>query len=314
MNRSIEATIYIVILALFGITFIGQVPQSKFYFYYTICLWISFGLLLTISRYFIAAKIINGEYKRAVIYMIFLLLISFFACGYLYSKYISDIANLSNVSIFEPLIIKETLPYLLIASIIGLLNTLRLTKAAILKTFYSLIVVFIIVVTIFILKYYNDIKYKGDESVKFIEENHQTLTSVLQSQQFAGKVIYIDLWFTSCGPCLEEFKAIPMLKESLKSENVEYLYLARKTSHPNDIQRWKNTIRKYNLSGWHIYMSAALAEDVWRLIEENTDTNSRSYPHYLIVNRKNTIISYDAHKPSDKELLVNMIKELGVGN
>ncbi|NBW35834.1 MAG: hypothetical protein EBR30_12595 [Cytophagia bacterium] len=180
----------------------------------------------------------------------------------------------------------------------------------ILKISYVLISILVVGGGVFAFKYYNDLRYEGDDSIKFIKENYQSLDAILQRQEFKGKVVYIDLWFSSCSPCIQEFKLMPAVKESLKAENIEYLYLARKTSHPNDIQLWKNAIKKYDLSGWHIYMSDSLEENVWQLIEKNVPKLARAYPHYLIVNQENIIFDYNAHKPSEKEELVNTIKTL----
>jgi thiol-disulfide isomerase/thioredoxin len=221
--------------------------------------------------------------------------------------------NLDDVPIMHPSIMKQVLPYLLCGLCIGLVNTLKLSKKMILKISYVLISILVVGGGVFAFKYYNDLRYEGSNSIKFIKENYQSLDSILQRQEFEGKVVYIDLWFSSCSPCIQEFKLMPPIKESLKDENIEYLYLARKTSHPNDIQLWKNAIKKYNLSGQHIYMSDTLEENVWQLIEKNVPNLARAYPHYLIVNQDNIIVSYNAQKPSDKEELVNTIKTLTSG-
>lgn len=310
MNKKVALTIYVIFFVLFGIMFVNQSPQSDFYLYYTITLWISFGLIMAIAVNFISPRISNRQYVSASIFTLLTLSIASIACAYFYSRYLGDIMNLDNVSIVDPSILKQVLPYLLSGLCIGLVNTLKLSKQIILKISYVLISIIVVGGGVFVFKYYQDLKYEGDSSIKFVKENYQSLDAILQRQEFKGKVVYIDLWFSSCSPCIQEFKRMPAVKESLKAENIEYLYLARKTSHPNDIQLWKNAIKKYDLSGWHIYMSDTLEENVWQLIEKNVPKLARAYPHYLIVNQENIIFDYNAHKPSEKEELVNTIKTL----
>lgn len=107
-----------------------------------------------------------------------------------------------------------------------------------------------------------------------------------------------------------EFKAISEIKESMNERGVEFLYLGHRTSHPNDRQLWKNVIKKYNLEGWHSYMGEELDRNVWKIIEDGTGKSYQSYPRYLFINNKSGKILYNASWPSQKDKLMEELKEI----
>lgn len=89
---------------------------------------------------------------------------------------------------------------------------------------------------------------KGDRARDFeatdLDGNRVSLTSL------KGKVIYVDLWATWCGPCLEEMPAFEKLKASLAhNENVELVSL----SIDDDVGDWKKNVESRGVAGhqWH---------------------------------------------------------------
>jgi thiol-disulfide isomerase/thioredoxin len=44
---------------------------------------------------------------------------------------------------------------------------------------------------------------------------------------FKGKVVFLDMWETSCGPCVSELPSIERLSHTLRNENVSFLLPAR---------------------------------------------------------------------------------------
>lgn len=160
------------------------------------------------------------------------------------------------------------------------------------------------------IKYYVDVSWKGSDSIHFMDDQtYQSLEEVIRQPQFKNKVVYVDLWFTSCKPCILEFQQLPEVKASLKGKPVEYLYLAQETSLPNDKQRWKNMTQKFDLNGWHLYMTPQFAKNIWEIIGENTNIRNR-YPHFLLIDQQGKVVSYNAHRPQSKMELIGEIEQL----
>lgn len=174
---------------------------------------------------------------------------------------------------------------------------------------YSAALVLLIILSTGI-KYYVDTAWKGNATIQFIDNNsYQYLAQILQLPQFKNQVVYVDLWYSSCGPCRAEFKHLPKLKEQLADKSIQYLYLAHDTSVPHDKQLWKNAIKKYDLSGWHFFMPPAFDSNIWKMIGEKTQIPAR-YPHYLLIEKDGKVSSFDASRPSDASNLHAQIETL----
>ncbi len=180
-----------------------------------------------------------------------------------------------------------------------------------LKRFSRFSTLLLLSILIFITgKYYIDVSWNGGENVHFIKTNEiDDLQKLLALPPFQNKVIYIDLWYSTCGPCRRGFINVPVIKEHFKGREIVYLYLAHETSLPNDKQHWKNVIREFDLSGWHYYMPEAFEKNIWRTITEETAISHR-YPHYLLVDKNGVIQSYNSPRPGEKEALIAQIELL----
>ncbi|MFB9864825.1 TlpA family protein disulfide reductase [Rufibacter immobilis] len=277
------------------------------------------GAIFFANLYFLFSLFQKGQLKSYLLLNLFLLAITYFTSAFLYASWMADVfKNKFLVShLFHPTIVQDSLPllvFVLFFSFIyaGIKHLILARKFILLKkiTFYSVALIFIIGAGFFI-NMQLDLKYKGDQQTMFIEQQYQSLDEVLQLPQFRSKVVYIDLWYSSCSPCIQEFQHLVSLKQQLKGEEIAYLYLARETSHPNSRQRWLNAVKKYNLQGWHIYMSKPLEQQVWKTILGNQqDSTTAAYPRYLLSDKNGNLVSYDAKRPSTGKEVVAQIKTL----
>ena len=104
---------------------------------------------------------------------------------------------------------------------------------------------------------------------------------------FKGKPLYIDLWATWCGPCIQESPAFTAL--SAKYPNVEFLQISR------DEQRgaWLAYISRKN-SPLTQYNSVDLAlVEGWQLFY---------IPRFILVDKEMNIINAYAPRPSSEEI------------
>ena len=156
-----------------------------------------------------------------------------------------------------------------------------------------------------------NMSYSGSDRILFLDRDQQfeTLDEVLSQHELSGKAVYVDLWFSSCSPCITAFQNMDAGKELLDQENVVVLYLGREISVPDSKSRWLRTIRDYKLEGYHVYMSETLEQDVARIVKTNADQHL-AYPHYLLIDETGTVTDWDAPGIMEVELLSHSISKL----
>jgi len=127
---------------------------------------------------------------------------------------------------------------------------------------------------------------KGDQAVDFtavdLNGNKISLSSL------KGKVIYVDLWATWCGPCIAEMPYFEKLKEKYRDNpKVSFVSL----SIDDGFELWKNSVEKRNAKGiqWLINRNKLSAYNVVGI------------PRTLIINKDFQMVEMNAPVPSSKE-------------
>ena len=162
-------------------------------------------------------------------------------------------------------------------------------------------------------------EYLENKKVQFAapaEEETETLTeatldSLTDGQEifrkltlpYRGRVIYIDVWGTWCGPCREEMEHLPTLHETLKGLPVTYMYLANNS--PEEL--WKKSAVRYGLDCTDC-VNLRLSNSQQQAIEEYLGL--KGYPTYVLVAPDGTIVNNDAPRPSEASKVRDAIQKL----
>lgn len=110
---------------------------------------------------------------------------------------------------------------------------------------------------------------------------------------FIGKVIYIDIWATWCGPCLRELPFLEKLQENYKGNNdIAFVSI----SIDQDKPAWEAMLKQKNMMGIQL-----IADQAWNS-KIVSDYRISGIPRFIIIDKQGNIINANAPRPSDKSL------------
>ncbi|MET0244057.1 MAG: TlpA disulfide reductase family protein [Flavitalea sp.] len=124
---------------------------------------------------------------------------------------------------------------------------------------------------------------------------------------FNGRLVYVDIWGTWCGPCKIEMQYVGNLKKRFEDKDVEFVYLDM--DEDNQHEQWKEYIRFYGIEGNHFRFNNQNIEPFWKEVgDKGGKTNL--YPTYLIFDRNGKMIEAGAERPSSLDKLYTQIEKL----
>jgi thiol-disulfide isomerase/thioredoxin len=140
----------------------------------------------------------------------------------------------------------------------------------------------------------------GKPSPKFDYENQKGGKTSLENLK--GKYIYIDLWATWCGPCVQEIPFLQKVEEQYKGKNIEFVSIS--IDAMKDQPKWSKFVTEKQLGGIQL-----LAENEWES-KFMKDYAVQGVPTFILIDPNGNIINARAPKPSDPKLieLLNSLK------
>lgn len=105
---------------------------------------------------------------------------------------------------------------------------------------------------------------------------------------FKGKVVYIDVWATWCGPCIAEHPYMEKLQKQYEDKNVAFLAISVDSSP----EPWKKMVDKKKLGGVHLY-----AEGAWDATIMKKYAIS-GIPRFILIDQEGNIVNANAARPS----------------
>ncbi len=131
---------------------------------------------------------------------------------------------------------------------------------------------------------------QGKPSPKFV---YKTIRGKeLKLEDLKGKLVYIDVWATWCGPCKVEF---PYLKKLEKAYHRKPIYFVS-VSVDESKSAWEKMVKDKKLGGIQLHADEAWQSDFVQAYKIN------GIPRFILLDKQGNIISADAPRPSSDEI------------
>jgi thiol-disulfide isomerase/thioredoxin len=128
-------------------------------------------------------------------------------------------------------------------------------------------------------------------SFDFNYENHKGGNTSLSD--FKGKLVYIEIWATWCGPCINEQPALTQLIKDFKGKNIEFVSVS--IDIKNDYQKWRIMVEKNKVGGVQLISDKSLQSDFMKAFSVGL------IPRSILLDENGKIINPHAPRPSDSE-------------
>jgi thiol-disulfide isomerase/thioredoxin len=117
---------------------------------------------------------------------------------------------------------------------------------------------------------------------------------------YKGKIVYLDIWGTWCGPCKQELPYTPELKKRYAGKDIVFVYLD--VDDQSKETYWKEMVYHAGVEGEHYRMDKRSIELIWQAVQE-AGGKTNSYPAFLIIGKDGKIINPNAERPGSREKL-----------
>ncbi|WIO74930.1 TlpA disulfide reductase family protein [Porticoccaceae bacterium LTM1] len=111
-----------------------------------------------------------------------------------------------------------------------------------------------------------------------------------------GKIVYIDLWATWCGPCKAQIPYLQELEEEFHGRDIAFVSI----SSDKDREEWLEFVEEEELTGIQLIAD----EESWSKMAKLYDISG--IPRFMILDKGGNIVDLDAPRPSDAELKLKL--------
>ncbi len=109
-----------------------------------------------------------------------------------------------------------------------------------------------------------------------------------------GKVVYVDVWATWCGPCKREIPSLKVLEADYHDKNIAFVSMS--IDEKKDYETWRKMVTDKELGGIQL-----MADNDWKS-KFVTDFGIRGIPRFIIIDTEGNIVDSDAPRPSNPEI------------
>lgn len=128
-------------------------------------------------------------------------------------------------------------------------------------------------------------------------------------ESFKGKYVYIDVWATWCGPCIQQIPFLHQLEEDYQDKNIAFVSISTDEARRNGgsweaaEKKWRNFIQKREMTGIQLWSGKDISfQKAYKI---------NGIPRFILIDPKGVIVDPNAPRPSDPRLR-NLLSSLGI--
>lgn len=130
--------------------------------------------------------------------------------------------------------------------------------------------------------------------------------NVVPLSKYKGEYVYIDLWATWCGPCIEEIPSLKKLQKKYKGKNVQFISIS--IDEPKDKDKWKQFVTEHNLTGIQLWMDNENVEKLFSAF------NIKTIPRFIVLDPNGKVVDANAPRPSETKMINKLFSNLLTNN
>ncbi|TAJ09202.1 AhpC/TSA family protein [Marinilabiliaceae bacterium JC017] len=124
--------------------------------------------------------------------------------------------------------------------------------------------------------------------------------NMVTSKDLAGKVIYIDVWATGCGPCRQELPHLKELEEQLHDQQVAFVSI----SVDRNKEAWEKLIKEKEMKGYQLHAPGGWNAQIVK------DYAIQGIPRFILIDKEGKLVDPNTTRPSNPETKEKILKLL----
>lgn len=119
--------------------------------------------------------------------------------------------------------------------------------------------------------------------------------NMVSLSDFKGKVVYIDVWATWCGPCRSEIPHLKKLEQEYHG-NTDLVFMSVSTDKAADHRKWLDMVESEELGGVQLFAGDRASADILGPYKIT------GIPRFILVGKDGNLINIAAPRPSSPEI------------